>query len=165
MGMATARQSGLSRTVRPERALSGEARMGRRHGNCKMPAVPGAQQGSSGWATCRIHHSDVLGGGLGKGRLPAPLRQAAALPQRDRCNGAVLRQERKALLCTAISGGAPGQLCCLVLQQEAAAWQGLWLQCSTDLPGEPSHCLGSCRRRNLLSGLSPHTALLPSQEC
>ena len=89
-----------------------------------MPAVPGAQQGSSGQTTCCIRHSDVLGGGLGKGRLPTPLRQAAALPQRDRCDGAVLRQERQALLRAAASGNAPGQLCCLILQQEAAAWQG-----------------------------------------
>ena len=115
--------------------------MGSRHGNCKMPAVPGAQQGSSGWVTRCIRHPDVLGGRLGEGRLPAPLRQAAALSQRDRCDGAVLRQERQALLRAAAPGDAPGQLCCLILQQEAAAWQRLWLQCCTALPEGSSQYL------------------------
>ena len=154
-------QTGVSRRVPAERALSREARMGSRHGNCNMPAVPGAQQGSSAWATCCIRHSDVLGGGLGKRRLPAPLRQAAALSQRDRRDGAVLRQERQALLCAAAPGDAPGQLCCLILQQEAAAWRRQWLQRCNALPEGSSHDLGGCHCRHLLSGLLPHTASPP----
>ena len=127
--------------MRAERALSAEAQIGTVHGNCKAPAVPGAQQGSSGQVTCCIRHPDVLGGRLGEGRLPAPLRQTAALSQRDRRDGAVLRQERQALLRAAASGGAPGQLCCLILQQDAAAWRGLWLQCCIALPEGSSQYL------------------------